>query len=54
MFGFENKNMTITGASARIAREKLSRMRSNNLNESDLEEIARMKAVQTKYNVTWK
>ncbi len=54
MFGIKSTQVKLSGSSAREAREKMIRVHSNNLNESEKQQIAHIKEITKKYNVVWK
>ncbi len=53
MFGFKSTPTKISGASARLIREKMARIQTNSLNEKEKEEIEKIKAATKKYHVVW-
>lgn len=54
MFGFESASSKLSGNVAREVREKMMRVKTNRLNESDREQMARNIAGKKRYNVIWK
>lgn len=54
MLGFKTPNTPITGDFAKEIREKLLRVNTGNLNESDKSEIVRTQEVLKRFVANWK